>query len=511
MTIPQYVMKDFGKYGNRTAMVDSGTGRTYTFTQLQELVHQCATGLTIDGFQQGDVCAIQLPNSPEFFITLQAVLSIGGIVSTVNPLYTEDELLNQLKDSSAKSIVTSQASAEGARSAAIKTKIKHVYIIGGADGCKPFSSLLDNDGSSFPKSIDINPKADVALLSYSSGTTGLPKGVMVSHFAFIANLIQMSTPGLVYHTEEDSVLAVLPFFHIYGNLITLNLTLSQGAKCVAMSTFDAEQSLKCIQEHKITSWPIVPPIALFLAKHPVVDCYDVSSLNNILIGAAPLSEDLADAVIKRINRKLIVRQGYGLTENIVTHICYGNDPTKWTLGSSGILIPNTEAKITNTENGSTLGPGETGEICLRGPQQMLGYLGNEKATRDTIDKDKWVHTGDIGYIDEQEQLHVVDRMKELIKYKAYQVAPAELEALLISHPGIKDAGVIGVPHEEAGEVPKAFVVRSNTNILEKEVFDFIEGKCAPYKKLRGGIQFVDEIPKSQSGKILRRILKEAKL
>ncbi|XP_077980634.1 uncharacterized protein LOC144435869 [Glandiceps talaboti] len=509
MNLAEYVMKDFDKFGNREALVDGVTGKSYTFTQLKELVYKCAGGLTMDGFMQGDTCAIYLPNMPEFFVIFSAVLIVGGTVTTVNPLYTTEELVQQLTISKPSIIFTLPMFAEMARQGAERiATIKDIYVIGQADGCKTYSSLLDNNGSAFPRNLTIHPKKDVAVIPYSSGTTGLPKGVMMSHFNYISNLSQLRIPGLLHREEHDTSVAVLPFFHIYGMLIILSLSLVQGSRVISLPRFDQEVFLKTIQDYKVNFLPIVPPMALLLAKHPIVDNYDLSCIEQFLCAAAPLSDKLPAAVQSRTNPKAILRQGYGLTEAVVTHVCYGNDPSQWPKGSSGTLVPNAEAKVVDIETGEILPVGKSGIICLHSPTTMLGYFGNPEATAQIIDEHGWVSSGDIGYIDEKGHVHVEDRLKELIKYKGFQVAPAELEALLISHPEIQDAAVIPVQDEEAGELPKAFIVTNSRRLLPEDVYKFVEGKVAPFKKLRGGVEFIDEIPKSQSGKILRRLLKD---
>ncbi|XP_077984527.1 uncharacterized protein LOC144439133, partial [Glandiceps talaboti] len=510
MNVAEYVMKDFDKFGNREALVDGVTGKSYTFTQLKELVYKCAGGLTLDGFKQGDTCAIYLPNIPEFFVIFSAVSVVGGTITTVNPLYTTEELVQQLAISQPNIIVTLPMFAEKARQGAERiASIKDVYVIGQADGCKTFSSLLDNNGSAFPRNLTIHAKKDVVVIPYSSGTTGLPKGVMLSHFNYIANIEQLRIPGLLHREEHDTAVAVMPFFHIYGMLASMSLGLVQGSRVITLPRFDQEVFLKTVQDYKVNHVPIVPPMALLLAKHPIVDNYDLSCIDEFICGAAPLSDELPAAVLRRTNPKAILRQGYGLTEAIATHVCYGNDPNQWPKGSSGTLVPNAEAKVVDIETGKTLPVGESGVICLRGPSVMQGYFGNTEATAQMIDEDGWVSSGDIGYIDEKYHLHVEDRLKELIKYKGFQVAPAELEALLISHPGIQDAAVIPVQDEEAGELPKAFIVTNSKNLLPEDVYKFVEGKVSAFKKLRGGVEFIDEIPKSQSGKILRRLLKDS--
>jgi len=295
---------------------------------------------------------------------------------------------------------------------------------------------------------------------------------------------------------------VLPFYHIYGMLVILNLCLYKGMTIVTMARFDLEQFLKILQDYQITRANLVPPIILALAKHPIVDNYDLSHLKIIMSGAAPLSAELAQACAERIG--CIVLQGYGLTETSpVTHV-NPEDPARIKLGSAGVPIANTECAVVSLETGNPLGVREEGEIWIRGPQVMKGYLNNPEATAQTLTPDGWLRTGDVGYVDEDGYFYIVDRVKEMIKYKGLQIAPAELEAVLLTHPAVADAAVIPSPDPEAGEVPKAFVVLKGT-ATDEELMAYVAARVAPFKKIRR-IEFVEQIPKSPSGKILRRVL-----
>ncbi len=333
----------------------------------------------------------------------------------------------------------------------------------------------------------------------------MPKGVMLTHHHLVMNMCQcLGMESFESAEESDIVLAVLPFFHIYGMVVVMLLTLAQGGTLITMSRFDMEEFLAAVQKYKITSAPLVPPIVLGLAKHPVVDNYDLSSLRIIMSGAAPLGEALAGEAAKRIGCK--VAQGYGMTEaSPVTHLAPTREPG-YKLGSLGMPVPNTEVMIVDTDSGKPVKQGESGEIWIRGPQIMKGYLGRPDATSESIDGQGWYHSGDIGYVDEDGYFFAVDRLKELIKYKGMQVAPAELEVLLVTHPAIGDAAVIPVADEEAGELPKAYIViRPGQNLDEQTVMDFVAGQVAPHKRIRQ-VEFIEQIPKSASGKILRRLL-----
>jgi acyl-CoA synthetase (AMP-forming)/AMP-acid ligase II len=484
--------------GGKPALIEGPTGRVITYSQLADSINQVAAGLDQRGFKKGDVFGILSPNVPEYAIIFHAVASVGGINTPVNPLYTEDEVAHQLKDAGARFLVTVPSCIDKAREAARKASIEELFVFGEAEGATPFTSLFASR-SQAPK-VKINPREDLVALPYSSGTTGLPKGVMLTHHNLVSNIRQME--GLDYFTENDTLICVLPLFHIYGLVVILNMGLYAGATIVTLPRFDLEQFLKCIDDYKVTLAHLVPPVVLALSKSPVVDNFDLSTLGTIFSGAAPLDESLTRACMARLNCQ--IRQGYGMTETSpVTHSS-PSDPTQVKFGSVGVCAPNTECKIIDLETGAPLGPNKEGEICVRGPQIMKGYLNRADATAQTIDPEGWLHTGDIGYANEDHHFFIVDRAKELIKYKGFQVPPAELEAILLSHQAIADAAVVPFPDDEAGEVPKAFVVLSGEATAD-EILTFVAERVAPYKKIRS-VEFIDQIPKSASGKILRRML-----
>lgn len=362
-------------------------------------------------------------------------------------------------------------------------------------------------GSTAPEpEIEFGPD-DIAALPYSSGTTGAPKGVMLTHRSIGTNLEQLRP--FIPMEPGHSILAVLPFFHIYGLTALMNVPLRCGATVVVLPRFDLDQFLGVIQEHRITGLYVAPPIVLALAKHPAVGDYDLSSLEYIVSAAAPLDADLAAACSARLGIPP-VRQAYGMTElSPGTHVVplEAEDPPP---GAVGKLLPSTEMRITSIEDpGTDLGIDADGEILIRGPQVMKGYLGRPEATDAMIDSDGWVHTGDVGRVDADGWLFVVDRVKELIKYKGYQVAPAELEALLLGHESIADAAVIGVNDADGNEIPKAFLVRqpATGDLTAEDVMAYVAAHVAPYKKIRR-VEFVDSVPRAVSGKILRRELRD---
>jgi acyl-CoA synthetase (AMP-forming)/AMP-acid ligase II len=499
MSVPEFVLRGASTRGDKPALVDGASGQTITYAQLAESVRRMAASLSARGFGKGDVFAIFSPNVPEYAVALYAASSLGAASTTINPLYTADEVAHQLKDAGAKYLLTVPALIDKAEEAARKAGVEEIFVIGEAEGATPFASLLESDDS-LPE-VRINAREDVFALPYSSGTTGLPKGVMLTHYNLVANLCQQESINPI--NETDTLLCILPLFHIYGMAVILNMGLYKGATIIMMQRFDLERVLKVMQDYGVTYAHLVPPIILALAKQQIVDAYDLSKLHTIFSGAAPLSESVTTACIKRL-KNCQIRQGYGMTETSPVIHMSPTDPLQIKHGAVGQCIPNTECKIVDMETGRALGHNQEGEICMRGPQMMKGYLNRPEATASTIDPDGWLHTGDIGYADDDGHFYIVDRAKELIKYKGFQVAPAELEALLLSHPAIADAAVIPCPDEEAGEIPKAFVVMK-AEAGDEEIMSYVAERVAPYKKIRR-IERIEQIPKSASGKILRRVL-----
>jgi acyl-CoA synthetase (AMP-forming)/AMP-acid ligase II len=482
---------------NKVVLVDGPSGRELTGAEFRGAVKGLAAGLAARGIGRDDVVALFMPNLPEYAIAFHGVCAAGATNTTANPLYTARELAHQLRDSGARMVITVAPFLDATRGAAQEVGIEDIFVVGEAEGVAPFTDLI-GDPAEAP-SPDVDPAEDLAVLPYSSGTTGLPKGVMLTHRNLIANLAQ--TQATLATEPEDVLIAVLPFFHIYGQTVIMNLGLRVGATIVTMPRFDLEQFLELIRDRAVTRAYVVPPIALALAKHPAVDAADLSSLRLIMSGAAPLGSELAEQVAKRVGCP--VMQGYGLTETSpVTHLVPPGQ-SEGRGGKIGMPLPDTEARVVDPETGEDA---DRGELWIRGPQVMKGYLNNAEATADTIDGDGWLHTGDVAEVDSDGHFEIVDRLKELIKYKGFQVPPAELEALLLSHPEVSDAAVIGVPDDECGELPKAFVVAGN-GVTDDEIMEFVAEQVSPQKRVRL-VERVEEIPKSPSGKILRRVLAE---
>jgi acyl-CoA synthetase (AMP-forming)/AMP-acid ligase II len=491
-----FVLRHAERLADKPALVDGASGRTLTYAEFAHAVKALAGGLKARGFGKGDVLAIMAPNIPEYAVAFHGTAWSGGTVTTINPTYTAHEVQHQLNDSGATLLVTISMFLPIAKEAVEGTKVEQIFTIDPSDA-EPLTALM---GEPLQQQVEV-ATSDVVALPYSSGTTGLSKGVMLTHHNLVANLVQYTEVLAV--DEGETILSFLPFFHIYGMQVLMNNALAQGGKVVTMARFDLEQFLQLAQDHKIKRAFVAPPIVLALAKHPVVDNYDLSSLECVFSGAAPLGAELAHEASARLGCEVV--QGYGMTE--LSPVSHTTPTGMFKPGTIGVLIPSTESRIVDPETGKDLGIGEDGEIWVRGPQVMPGYLNNEQATKNTIDEDGWLHTGDIGHVDEDGHFTIVDRLKELIKFKGFQVPPAELEALLVTHPAVADAAVIGVPDDEAGELPKAFVtLKAGLEASEDEIKQFVAEKVATYKQIRL-LEFVSEIPKSASGKILRRLLK----
>jgi acyl-CoA synthetase (AMP-forming)/AMP-acid ligase II len=500
LDVTSYVLEHSGSRADKPALIDGPTGRTLTYRELDRGVRALAAGLAQRGFGKDDVLGVFMPNLPEYALALHGTAAAGGACTTVNPLYTARELAHQLRDSGARLLLTVPPFLEAAREAAAEAGVEDVAVVGEAEGATPLTELLA-DPTDAPE-VEIDPEVDLAVLPYSSGTTGLPKGVMLTHRNLVANLCQVQASFPI--AEDDTLIGVLPFFHIYGMTVIMNQGLRAGATIVTMPRFDLEQFLDLIERRRVTRAYVVPPIALALGKHPAVEGRDLSSLRTIMSGAAPLGGELAEQVASRVAATVV--QGYGLTETSpVTHLIRPDGENR--PGSIGPPLPNTECRIVDPESGEDVAAGERGELWIRGPQVMRGYLNNPAATEATVDADGWLHTGDVATVDEDGYFRIVDRLKELIKYKGFQVAPAELEALIATHPAVADVAVVGVPDEEAGELPKAYVVPGDGELDAEELIAFVAERVAPQKRIRL-VEVTDEIPKSPSGKILRRILIE---
>jgi acyl-CoA synthetase (AMP-forming)/AMP-acid ligase II len=514
-SVPEFVLAGGASRPDAPALVDGLTGDSISHAQLATYVDRVAAALAARGLRKGDVVAVLCPNTMWYPVVFHGIARAGCVMSPINSLYTSHEVAFQLKDSGAKVLITVSPFLDRALEAVEQSPVDEVVVMDGAEGHASLLDLISSDAPSVQ--VDIDPAEDLVTLPYSSGTTGLPKGVMLTHRNLVANVSQ-SRPLVELHEGDERIIAVLPFFHIYGLTVLMNQGLQWGGTVVTLPRFDLEQFLRTIQDQKITRAFVAPPIVLALAKHPMVDQFDLSSLRSITSGAAPLDEALAQAAQDRLRKGasdgVVVAQGYGMTElSPVSHTT--PDVTRLPegvpsvpKGSVGLALPSTECRLVDPSTGEDAAPGERGELWVRGPQVMKGYLNNEKATAETLDAEGWLHTGDVAIVDENGCYTVVDRVKELIKYKGYQVAPAELEAVLLGNPAIADAAVIGVKDEESGEeLPKAFVVKApGAEVSEDEVMEFVASRVAPHKKIRS-VEFIEQVPKSAAGKILRKDLK----
>ncbi|MGW5419134.1 4-coumarate--CoA ligase family protein [Streptomyces sp. NPDC003943] len=516
LPIHDAVLGRAAEFGDTPALVD-GTGGdgalTLTYGQVDAFHRRVAAGLAGAGVRKGDVLALHSPNTVLFPVAFYAATRAGAAVTTVHPLATPEEFAKQLRDSSARWIVTVSPLLATARAAAeLAGGVAEIFVCDrvpeGSHEGEGARSLQDFLGSTAPEpEVEVDPAEDLAALPYSSGTTGVPKGVMLTHASIATNLAQLEP--LMPMGTGDRILAVLPFFHVYGLTALMNAPLRRGATVVVLPRFELDGFLAAIEKHRINALYVAPPIVLALAKHPAVAEYDLSSLKYIVCSAAPLDAALAEACSARLGLPPIL-QAYGMTElSPATHLvplAAGNPPP----GTVGKLLPSTGMRLVSLDDpAKDVPPGEAGEIVIRGPQVMKGYLGRPEATAAMVDADGWLHTGDIGRVDEDGWLYVVDRVKELIKYKGFQVPPAELEALLLTHDGIADAAVIGVRDADGTEIPKAFVVRQPhaAGLGAEDVLAYVAGRVAPYKKIRQ-VEFIDTVPRAASGKILRRELRD---
>jgi acyl-CoA synthetase (AMP-forming)/AMP-acid ligase II len=502
VSLHEFLFGDFGDRVDAPAFIDGSSGRSITFGDFATMVDKLAAALHERGIGAGDVVGVWAPNSPEYAVVFHGVLRANAIVTSANSLYTPGELAHQLADSGAKLLFTVSPFLERAAAALAEAGLPAdaVVTLDKVDGVTSLADLLETTALPPERT---TTATDTAVLPYSSGTTGRAKGVILTHRNLVANLVQIAAMGKT--SSETKILAVLPFFHIYGMTCMMNQGLHKRSTVVTMPKFDLAEFLRIIAEYRVQRVYIAPPVAIALAKHPMVDDFDLSCIEVIFSGAAPLDAELGHAMGKRLG--CTVLQGYGMTELSPVSHCMPDDRPDLDLNSSGFAVPNVVCKLVDPETGEEVGPGGRGELWVKGPNVMSGYLNNAEATAGTLDDEGYLHTGDVAEVTDEGVFSIVDRVKELIKYKGYQVPPAELEALLLSHDKIADAAVIGVRDAEGEEVPKAFVVlASGADLTAADVMTFVADRIAPHKKVRV-VEFIDEIPKSASGKILRKDLR----
>ncbi|HEX9266362.1 MAG TPA: long-chain-fatty-acid--CoA ligase [Candidatus Limnocylindria bacterium] len=476
--------------------------RSVSFREIDQLSDRLAAALAKRGVRPGDRVTIFMPNSVEFVIAFYGTLKAGGVVNPINAQSKEREVRFQVGDAGATAVLYHAALAPVVDAVRSELGTVRAFAVTGDDapsGVERFDDLLVGNEAGISVQVGMN---DLAALPYTSGTTAFPKGVMLTHANLTAN--QQQFFAAVPVRRDDVFLNVLPYFHIYALNLLMTGAISLGATQVIMPRFDMVEYCTLVERRRATVCFIVPPIVLGLAMSPEVEKHDFSSVRFFFSGAAPLAPDPARRMIQRVGKPII--QGYGLTET--SPVTHANPIDAPVLESIGRVVPGTEDKIVDLETGTkTLADGEVGEICVRGPQVMRGYWNKPQDTADVI-RDGWFHTGDVGRRDDKGYVFIVDRKKEFIKYKGFGVGPAEVEAVLCEHPAVADAGVIGKPNEEAGEIPKAFVqLRPNAQATADELIAFVKERIADYKRVRE-VEFIDKVPRTASGKILRRELAE---
>lgn len=502
---------------NKTALVDASSNRRMTYAEYGETVETLARGLLGAGVKPGDVVAIFLANSWEFCVALHAIQLTGAIPTLLNPTYREREVRYQLENSGAVVLVTDGANLEGINLSGLPN-LRRVYTTRKeAPGAEPFANLLKSASSAFPKPDQTSDQA-LAVLPYSSGTTGLPKGVMLSHYNLVANIYQLIGPNATALNSADTILCCLPLYHIYGLNVILNPALILGATLVLMSRFNVQHLAELVVRESVTMMPLVPPAinALCLAAEAGQFPRE-HKVHWVKSGAAPLAPDLPRRFTALTN--ILVCQGYGMTEaSPVTHVGF-LEPELYRPDSIGQPLTQTDCRVLSQseidpadtpDDLTEAASGQPGELVMRGPQFMLGYWKEPQATAAVL-RDGWYWSGDIVTRDREGFYRVVDRRKEMIKYKGFPVAPAEVEAVLLEHPAVKECGVVGKANPDAGEIPVAFVALRDGFVdsakLQEELCAFVGDRLTHYKQPRE-VHFVDAVPKTASGKILRRELRK---
>ncbi len=493
-------------YPDRTAFTSSG--KSVTYEQVDEATNKVAAYLAGQGMKEGDSGVLFLSNSVDFVIGYYGILKAGGIVSPANPLYTDEELAHQVNDCNAFVIITNEEFR--ATAARIKEMTNLKVLITAESGSESSDGAISLDevlSTSLPDvpSITVNPEEDIAAIEYTGGTTGLPKGAMLTHYNLVANAIQNAT--WLGWSSEEVIMGVLPFYHSWGACTCVNSPIYSGAHVITLSRFDAHDLLGAIQNSKATVLYGVASMFTMLVSSPALNQYDLSSLKYVKAGAMLIPPEIKEKWERITGVKMLT--GYGLSE--ASPETHDSPPARVKPGTIGIPIMDTDARIMDEETGKTeMPPGEVGELIIKGSQVMKGYRGSPEETEETL-RQGWLHTGDLATMDTEGYFEIVDRKKEIIKYKGYTIAPGELESVLYEHPDIQECAVVGKPDQLAGEVPKAYVVlKTGHTSSQDDILDSCKGKLVSYKRIRL-VEFIDEIPKTEVGKVLRRVLKKREL
>ncbi|XP_033217623.1 4-coumarate--CoA ligase 1-like [Belonocnema kinseyi] len=517
LTFGHYIYNQVLKHGSQTALINVDTGEELKYSKIAHDCRKLAVYLKKLGLTVNDRIGICSENNLHYGTAVLSSLLLGVTICPVNPLYTVGENLHILSISKPKYIFVSALVAPkflkfvnelswGPKLILLNKSASQLAIPNIYDIINNVSDI-ESQNIQFPK---VDLEDHVAAIFCSSGTTGMPKGVMLTDKNLLLFVKRSANffDSIKFPNETLTITALMPFFHGYGFAILCFATLQLGVRTVIFSRFEEKNFFSAIEKYKINILTLVPSLIVVLIRSPIFDQYDLSSVRKILTGGAKLSLETEKSAMKRFNLDHI-QCAYGSTETTIV-ITY-NHPESHRLGSVGKLEPGTFAKVIPIGDSNckdALGPNCEGELCFKGSIIMKGYFGDPDSTKNAIDDDGWYHSGDVGYYDEDGFLYIVDRIKELIKYKGYQVAPVELEAILLTHPLIKDAAVVGLPDEDAGELPFAFVVKEPaSNLTAEEVVNYVNAKVSPQKRIRGGVKFINEIPKNSTGKVLRRELR----